>query len=167
MRFLDGFLIFNCVLVLVSVCGYYLHPAGTITHFGGTPTPSAIVWVRIVASGDLLLAFLMWNAYKAPPAVQALTVKSMGFYTTFHCGGFLWGHYFVEPQPTSSVAMNMQGFLIAFLLVWYYLYYRPLTSSSATTTGNSETVAPDTASASRLTEREDSDGAVSNKKKRS
>jgi hypothetical protein len=98
-------------------------PYGTSLYFG-TPKSSAFhsaFWVRIVAAGDVLVAYLAYVAARSHSAeIRTLAVRGIGLYSFFHFSSFLYGHSSEFPMPVSMVFFCVQSLVVfALVFVWY------------------------------------------------
>jgi hypothetical protein len=108
--FWSGFL-----LPIPSIILYVFFTEGTIEYFGGTPSPTALFWCSIAASGDAAVSVLCWCVLRNPKelVLRKSVLLSMAIYSIFHFGGFLKAHYLYEPQPQGPV-----GYIISIILSW-------------------------------------------------
>lgn len=90
------------ILPIPSILLYVFLTEGTIEHFGGTPSPTALFWCSIAASGDAVISVMCWCVLRNPSNVVLRQSVLMAFavYSVFHFGGFLKAHYMYEPHPS-------------------------------------------------------------------
>ena len=99
-RPLDAWLALGGVLAAASVPLYVFLPSGSIRNFGGTPSPTACMWVQTVAAGDALVAFLAWEALRSGSVeTKRLAARAIGVYNLLHMGSFINGHLNHVPSP--------------------------------------------------------------------
>ena len=102
-KFKRGYLLTCGTLGAISVPLYLISPSGTASYFGGTPSSTSDSWVRIVASGDLLLAYICYSLANKEEELQNLALRSVGIYGVFHCGSYLAAHYLDNPMNVGQV----------------------------------------------------------------
>jgi len=89
------------LLPLPSIALYVIVPAGTVEHFGGTPTPTAQFWCTLAATGDAMFSANCWSVLSHSTNVELR--KSLlwvnAIYASFHFGGYLSAHCMFEPHP--------------------------------------------------------------------
>jgi len=93
---------------LASVPLYLFSPRGTVQHFSSAhaAAPPAVteMWVRAVAAGDVLAAYLSFQAYRSRSSeLRQLAMRSLALYCIFHMGAFLHAHYRHQPLRRSVV----------------------------------------------------------------
>jgi hypothetical protein len=125
--FWSGFL-----LPIPSIILYVFFTEGTIEFFGGTPSPTALFWCSIAASGDAAVSVLCWCVLRNPKelVLRKSVLLSMAIYSIFHFGGFLKAHYLYEPQPNGPV-----GYIISILLFWAAYFAWGFRAPSGTKSG--------------------------------
>ena len=117
--------VFGGVAALGSSLLYLFVPDGTVKFFGGVPTPTTNTWIPVVAAGDILCAYLLFEAARTSSAeVKRLGVRGLGLYMAFHLGAFVRGHLYSEPQPPHMLAIyaSMALGTIPFVLWWGVLH---------------------------------------------
>jgi len=117
--------VFGGVAALGSSLIYLFVPDGTVKFFGGIPTPTTNTWIPVVAAGDILCAYLLFEAARTSSAeVKRLGVRGLGLYMAFHLGAFVRGHLYSEPQPLQMLAIyaSMALGTVPFVLWWGVLH---------------------------------------------
>jgi hypothetical protein len=89
---LHGYFLTMGLNAAVSACLYMFKPEGTAKYFGGTPTKTSSMWVRAVAGGDALIAYLFGEAFFSNSAeVKRDAIRKGFFYGLFHMSAFIIG----------------------------------------------------------------------------
>src|SRR4051812_19150851 len=95
------FMTLSIILPLISVIFYLGLTEGGIKFFNGTVSKTAIFWTRVVASGDVLFAFLAFKAMVGNSNDLVRTVlQGLFLYALFHFGAYFHASILVEAQPT-------------------------------------------------------------------
>ena len=121
---LDMFLLANVLGAGSSTFIYILVPEGTCIYFFSSSCPAAAAWVRIVAAGDVAMAFVaLWAKISRSSEVKILAVWQICLYNFFHGGAYLHAHYTLHPIPTLMVifcwSLILSGAGAAFYWGWY------------------------------------------------
>ena len=98
-----------------SIALYVCLPAGTVEYFGGTPSPTAIFWCTIAASGDAIFSAMSWAVLSHPTnlVLRQSVLWANALYSVFHFGGFLRAHFTMEPHPH-----GLYGYMISVIISW-------------------------------------------------
>jgi hypothetical protein len=98
-----------------SIILYVFLTEGTVEYFGGTPSPTALFWCSIAASGDSIVSAMSYSVLKYPRNMELRrsVLWGMAVYSIFHFGGFLRAHYTHEPHPAGPV-----GYFLAIITTW-------------------------------------------------
>ncbi|RPB12495.1 hypothetical protein P167DRAFT_558793 [Morchella conica CCBAS932] len=99
---------------------YLTSPSASLAKLGGTPSPSALVLVQVVASGEALVSYLcLEGLFSQIPESRRLVVRAIGVYNLFHMGAFWWGHrrYVRNPKGAGMLAMGLAVGTVTSL--WY------------------------------------------------
>jgi hypothetical protein len=111
------------VLPIPSILLYEFLTKGTVEYFGGTPSPTAMFWCSIAASGDAMVSTMCFTVLRNPSNVglRQSVLLGMAVYSIFHFGGFLKAHYLYEPHPGGPV-----GYIVSIILTWvaYFVWGR-------------------------------------------
>ena len=109
----------SAFLALSSVPMCLARPGGTVTHFGGRPSPAeaptAAFWCRLAAAGDALIGLLCIEAYRAnDKAIMQRTLWTNALYSVFHVGAFAAGHFLTDEKHPAG---NLVGYAISAAVV--------------------------------------------------
>src|SRR3989338_6518945 len=94
-QFVDVYLLASCILPALSLIPYLIFPKETIYFFNADKTPcaSAIAWVPIAGSGDILQAFFNgWAFFSKKGEIKRMAVIGNGVYGLVHFGSFIRAH---------------------------------------------------------------------------
>ncbi|KAJ3040418.1 hypothetical protein HK097_002564 [Rhizophlyctis rosea] len=92
------------LFAFTSVFLYLIVPLGTIQYFGGTPTPTAEFWARVVAAGDLFFAYLAFECLR-PSASEELRqagARAMAVYGLCHFSTFRFDSVLRSAHPNGD-----------------------------------------------------------------
>ncbi|CUI14658.1 GPI-anchored surface protein, putative [Bodo saltans] len=83
----------GAILPLVSSFGYLLAPSGTVQHFNGEVNNTSKFWCSVVASGDLVVSYLMLSGiFTKSTEVRQLVIRAYWLFSLFHFGAFWFWH---------------------------------------------------------------------------
>eukprot|EP00526_Cylindrotheca_closterium_P022799 CAMPEP_0113604088 /NCGR_PEP_ID=MMETSP0017_2-20120614/1615_1 /TAXON_ID=2856 /ORGANISM="Cylindrotheca closterium" /LENGTH=173 /DNA_ID=CAMNT_0000512503 /DNA_START=45 /DNA_END=566 /DNA_ORIENTATION=+ /assembly_acc=CAM_ASM_000147 len=126
---------FGAIGPIPSIFLYEFLTDGTVEHFGGTVSDTALFWCTIASSADAMIAFLCANVlwYPTNSLVRTLVLRTFALYSIFHWGGFLRAHYFVEPHP-SGPGLYIMGIVTtwAAYIAWTDDFFRRDKTNSST-----------------------------------
>ncbi|UJR24427.1 hypothetical protein I4U23_005803 [Adineta vaga] len=99
--------IYLCLIIIFpwfSSLLYLFFPGETMKYFGDLPTSSGQFWVRVVASGDILVGFLAFIGLRTRNnEILKLVLQSIAIYTLFHMSTFWYDHTFRKQHPNGPI----------------------------------------------------------------
>jgi uncharacterized PurR-regulated membrane protein YhhQ (DUF165 family) len=125
MKGIDWFFSLTGAAAVVSSVLYLVVPGGTIKYFKGVETPTARTWVRTVAAGDIICAYLCYVALYGNAETKKIVVRGFGLYNIFHMGAFLYGHLKDGAHPPSMVGQYISSLIFGSFAAYYWGFYRP------------------------------------------
>jgi hypothetical protein len=126
LAFLRYWLVACIAIDAVSTCLYLFVPAGTVSFFGGVPTPSATFWCSTAATGDAVSAAWCATALRNnTPQGYRDAARGLMVFSVVHLGAFARGHFFIEAH-TGGGAGYVIGLVVGLPLLWWYSFHSTL-----------------------------------------
>lgn len=102
---------------------YLTEPKKSLIKLGGQPSPSAVVLVQVIASGEALVSYLCLEGLLSQiPETRRMIVRAVGVYNLFHMGAFWWGHHKHVRNPKGT-GMLIFGLLMGTMTsLWYGIF---------------------------------------------
>ncbi len=96
-----------------SAFSYYLLPEGTAKWFnGGEISQVTSFWVRTVAAGDMLYAYLCVVGLVSSAGLQQVVVRGLWIYAMLHFSAFYIGHHQGPAHPAGSEILYITSLLL-------------------------------------------------------
>lgn len=111
---------------LISAASSYAYlssPQQSLVKLGGAPSPSALILVQVIASGEALVSYLcLEGLLSQTPESRRIIVRAVGVYNLFHMGAFWWGHHkhVRNPKGTGMLAFGLLAGTLTSL--WYGIF---------------------------------------------
>lgn len=111
---------------LVSATSSFLYltdPRKALVKLGGKPSPSALVLVQVVASGEALVSYLcLEGLFSQIPESRRMVVRAIGVYNLFHMGAFWWGHHKHVKNPKGTGVLLFGLIAGTASSIWYGIF---------------------------------------------
>lgn len=102
---------------------YLTEPEKSLIKLGGRPSPSAVILVQVIASGEALVSYLcLEGLFSQIPESRRMIMRAVGVYNLFHMGAFWWGHHKHVRNPKGT-GMLLFGLLVGTMTsLWYGIF---------------------------------------------